>query len=345
MVRIGPLSYLPDLLRDLGVEPDQFLKQFGLTESMFANPDGTLPVETRERLLAASSRETDCSHFGLLLGQGGNASTLGAIGFLLRNAPDVHTALNELVANLNLHNRAAIPYLEIAGQNAIFGYETLRPNAEGAEQIYDGAMAIAWNIMRSLCGPGWLPTEVRLRRKKPDNVEVYQRFFQAPLLFDAEQTAVVFRASWLSQKVQLADPFLHNHFEQHVEAMRRYSSEDFVAQVKQVLFRLLGAKGCSLEEVSREFSIHPRTLNRRLKEAGTSFRELHNMVRLLLACQLLRDTQSDIRVIATQLGYSGVNAFTRAFSHWAGTPPAAWRKHILSGPDKELNRPRDSGEP
>ena len=40
--------------------------------------------------------------------------------------------------------------------------------------------------------------------------------------------------------------------------------------------------------------LHPRTLNRRLQEAGTSFRELHRTVRHELACQLLRDTGSSI---------------------------------------------------
>ena len=74
--------------------------------------------------------------------------------------------------------------------------------------------------------------------------------------------------------------------------------------------------------------LHPRTLNRRLQEAGTSFRELHRTVRHELACQLLRDTGSSIPAIATLLGYSGSNAFVRAFAQWEAVPPATWRKGV-----------------
>lgn len=101
------------------------------------------------------ARETGCPHFGLLLGQRLNASSLGAVGFMVRNAPDVRTALGELAANLRLHNRAAAPYLEIAGRQAIFVYETLYPYAEGWEQIDDAAMGLLWKLMRALCGPDW----------------------------------------------------------------------------------------------------------------------------------------------------------------------------------------------
>ncbi len=76
--------------------------------------------------------------------------------------------------------------------------------------------------------------------------------------------------------------------------------------------------------------LHPRTLNRRLQEAGTSFRELHRTVRHELACQLLRDTGSSIPAIATLLGYSGSNAFVRAFAQWESVPPATWRKGVRS---------------
>lgn len=275
-------------------------------------------------------RETGCPHFGLLLGQRLNTSSLGAIGFMVRNAPDVRTALGELAANLRLHNRAAAPYLEIAGRQAIFVYETLHPCAEGWEQIDDAAMGLMWNLMRALCGPDWLPNEVCFRRGKPDDVQPYRRVFRAPLLFGAERTVMVFSASWLSEKVQTADPGLRTYFEQYVQLMKNLSSDGLVAQVNQQLIHLLGRQRCSLQELASQMGLHPRTLNRRLQEAGASFRELHRTVRHQLACQLLRDTGNSIPAIATLLGYSGSNAFVRAFAQWESVPPATWRKGVRS---------------
>jgi AraC-like DNA-binding protein len=61
--------------------------------------------------------------------------------------------------------------------------------------------------------------------------------------------------------------------------MKNLSSDDLVAQVNQQLIHLLGRQRCSLQELASQMGVHPRTLNRRLQEAGTSFRELHRTVR------------------------------------------------------------------
>ena len=265
MVRVGPFLPLRDLLREFGVLPERVWQKFGFAESTFSDPENTIAAEVRGAILADCARETGCRHFGLLLGQRIDASSLGAIGFMVRNAPDARTALSELAANLRFHNRAAAPYLEIAGHHAIFVYETLYPYAEGWEQIDDAAMGLMWNLMRALCGPDWLPNEVCFRRGKPDDVQPYRRFFRAPLLFGAERTMMILSASWLSEKVQTADPGLRTYFEQYVQLMKIFSSEDLVAQVNRQVVNLLGMQRCSLQEFASQMGLHPRTLNRRLQ--------------------------------------------------------------------------------
>jgi AraC-like DNA-binding protein len=109
--------------------------------------------------------------------------------------------------------------------------------------------------------------------------------------------------------------------------MRRHIDLDFRDKAYQTLLLLVGEERCTLQELARHFSMHQRTLNRRLKDSGTSFRELHNQARHQTARQLLSDTHSSIENIATLLGYSGATAFNRAFTQWEGTPPAQWRRH------------------
>ncbi len=244
----------------------------------------------------------------------------------MNNVPDVMTALNDLVSNFNLQDRGSTPFLEVSDETSLLGYKIYHRGIAGSNQISDGAMAIGWNIMRALCGSEWLPLAVHFRHEQPEDVGAYRRFFQSPLCFNAAQTALVFRSVWLTRKVRLADPLLRHHFLRHVSAMRRYSDQDFRDRAYSDLLLLIDSKRCSLEQLSTHFSMHPRTLNRRLKEAGTSFRDLHNKARHATACQLLRDTISSIEPIAALLGYSGTSAFNRAFTHWEGAPPATWRK-------------------
>ena len=80
------------------------------------------------------------------------------------------------------------------------------PRVEGTRQIYDLAVCVGRNIMRTLSGINWRATEVRLPYRRPADIEPYRRHFQVPLQFDAERAAVVFPAEVLRCPVQGADP-------------------------------------------------------------------------------------------------------------------------------------------
>ena len=51
-------------------------------------------------------------------------------------------------------------------------------------------------------------------------------------------------------------------------------------------------------------------------------------VRLDVATDLLRDTSLSVALIAQNVGYTSEAAFSRAFKHHYGTPPARWRKDL-----------------
>jgi AraC-like DNA-binding protein len=87
---------------------------------------------------------------------------------------------------------------------------------------------------------------------------------------------------------------------------------------------LLGGRG-SLDQVAQVFSIHRRTLNRRMRDRGVTVRGLVEEVRYDIACQLLRETDLKAVEIAAVLDYADAASFTRAFRRWSGTTPSAWR--------------------
>ena len=253
---------------------------------------------------------------------------LGAIGLLLRNSPNVSAALNELTTNLDLHDRGATTFLNVAAEIAEFGYEVYVQGVEGTDQISDCAMAIAMNIMHTLCGKGWLPLEVRLRHKQPRNIEPYLDFFGCPIKFNAQRTSLVFSKHWLDVPVNFADDAIRQELLDQIKSIRTQSPQDFKEQAQKALSVMLGKTNCTREKLAEYFSLHTRTLNRLLKQAGTNFRELLNDSRHVMAQQLLRDTKRSISSIATLLGYSDTTAFNRAFSKLEGLPPAMWRRSI-----------------
>jgi AraC-like DNA-binding protein len=80
------------------------------------------------------------------------------------------------------------------------------------------------------------------------------------------------------------------------------------------------------EKVAGQLNLSARTLQRRLKAAGTTFRTLLEAVRKDLATTYVRDPNIELVEVAFLLGFSDQSAFSRAFKRWTGCPPSEARK-------------------
>jgi AraC-like DNA-binding protein len=324
-VRIGGAAAVPDVLREFGVDPGEVLHEVGISPSLFDDPDNFVPFAAVGRLVATCVARTGCEHFGLLVGQRNRAATLGLVGFLMQQAPDVGTALSGLIRHLHLHDRGAVPTLAVEGDSVRLGYAIYQPRIAAADQIGDVAMATAVNILRHLCGPDWRAIEIQFAHIRPKDVGPFRRFFRAPLRFDAEQNAVIFSAEWLAKPVPGADPDLRRVLQKQVDDLEARDAGDFPHQLRRVLRTALLTRRASAEQVAAMFSIHSRTLHRRLRDHGTRFQQLADETRYEIARQMLGDSATGISDIAAALDYADASAFTRAFRRWSGTTPAQWR--------------------
>jgi len=327
MVRIAPIVALPSVLRDLHADPKQLLAEAGFDLALFDDPDNPISVAARGHLLAHCAARTGCPHLGLLIVKQAGLNSLGLVGMLVKYSPDVATALRDLVMFLHLHVCDAETRLETAGHRSFLSYGTLQPGIEGATQIADGAIGIMYNMMRSLCGPGWKPLEIRFSHRKPDDVQPYRNFFHAPLVFNSDQNAVVFASDWLGHQIPLADAELHRLLMKQIAALESRYADDFPAQVRSVLRPALLTGQARSERIAALFSMHSRTLSRRLNDYGTSFQALLDEGRFEIAQQMLEDSRLAVNQIAMTLDYADASAFTRAFRRWSGTTPAKWREN------------------
>lgn len=324
-MRVGPLMGLPALVRQFGCDAGTVFSDSGFKLAQFANPDYEIPYVAASKLFARCVAETECQHLGLLLGERTAPSSLGIPGFLVQSAPDVGAALRDLLRNLSLHDRGAVASMVTTDGVTIFDYAICLPGVAATDHICDLSMTVVCRIMRGLCGESWTPTEVLLSHPPPRDVAPYRRFFRAPLRFDAEQSALVFHASWLDHPVPGADALLHDYMEKKASEIHCLHETDFVVHFRQLLRESLLAHRCVVADVSSQLGIHERTLNRRLSKEGTSFRQEIENIRYEIARQLLANTQMQVSQIALTLDYSGDTAFSRAFKQWSGVSPTEWR--------------------
>lgn len=333
VLRIGGTLALPNVLRSLGANPAELLAEIGLDLALFDDPNNVISYATRDELLFRCVARTGCQHLGLLVGQQAGLHSLGLLGLLARYSPDVGTALRNLTRFLHLHVRGVVLGIEVIGQSVYLSYNIYHPGSKATDQVSDAALACISNIMRTLCGHLWKPTEVRFAHHQPKDISPYSQFFKAPLVFGAEQNALVFASSWLDRRLSEADPELHRLLQKQIDTLQTKHEGDFPELVRSVLRTAILAGYANSDQVASLFSIHHRTLSRRLKDFGTSFRELLDDMRFEIARQMLKDTAMEVGQIAAALDYADASAFTRAFRRWSGTTPGQWRtdqtRHLL----------------
>jgi AraC-like DNA-binding protein len=325
VIRIGVAREVGPLLREFGADPDKVIRQAGLDPNLFKDENNVIPYAALGRVFTACVTHTNCPHFGLLVGQRGTPSSLGPVGGLLQHLPTVGDALSSLVRHLHLHDRGAAPTLLTHGDVVTLGYAIYEPGVESPEQISDGAMAVATNIVRALCGPDWVPDEVLLPHRRPADLTSYRRFFRAPVRFDQETAALVFPTRWLDHRIADANPIFRQVFEAHIRDLEAAGTGDWKENLRRMLRTEILTNRCSAATVADRFAVHRRTLSRHLQAEGAGFQRVVDETRFEIARQLLTQTRIPLSEVAVALGYSEASAFTRAFRRWSGQSPAAWR--------------------
>ena len=326
-VRVGPVLAIPLVLAEHGVDPARVLAGIGLDVRVFEDPENRVSFGDLGRLLDACVKETHCPHFGLLLGQRFTLDSLGALGRLIRNAPTLRDALRMAALHLHIHDRGAVSVtLDFGVGLSALGYSLFAGKTPAAEQILDGSIAIHHVLLRELCGRRWKPVRVQLSHSRPENVAPFQRFFDAPLEFDAQLSAIVFESSWLDHRIDGADADAFAAIIRAIEADPSQPGSSFANHVRRSLHAMIFTGSASSANVAHLFGMHERTLRRRLQGEGATVRGLVGEVRRELAHHLLRATDLPVSEVASILCYSDVAVFSRAFRGWSKSSPHEWRE-------------------
>lgn len=330
MIRIGTSMGVLQVLGSLGLDANEVLSAAGVDSGIFDDPDNLISFNTRSRLMVHCARKAKCEHFGLLVGQQAGLYSLGLVGLLMRYSTDVGTALNNLVRYFHLHAHGVSTSLQVRGDTTILGFQIHEGGVEGNDLVGDAAIAVMFNLLRELCGPDWKPTEIWTMHRTPDNTEPYRSFFKVRLRFNAELYGIVFHSSWLTVKLPEVHSDVRRMVQKQIDSLAAQYRDDFPEQVRTVLRAALLSGDARADRVAALFSIHSRTLNRRLNVYGLGYQDLLDEIRFEMARQMLVDSDLEVRVIALILQYADARSFIQAFRRWsAGETPARWRAKQL----------------
>ena len=309
----GSLIGARELIAELGADADAVAREAGLPARVFEDPE--LFVQARRiidylELAAVACRRAD---FGLLHARRLPLGMLGPGWMIMRAADTVEEALTDFVRLYGLYTDAGSLRAERAGDGLWLASSFLPVGRFGTTQAVNLTLGCICLFVRENLPRRWQPRRVELRQV-PDDPAPFVAFFGPGVAFGCERDAVFVDRPTLSARMGEGAERRAVH-----ETMLRQTAGHgvaVVAQVKALLSTLVHHDACTIDTIGEALAISPRTLQRRLTAAGTSFRALIDEVRADLAWRHVKRSELSLGRIAELLGYRSPAAFSRAFRRW-----------------------------
>jgi AraC-like DNA-binding protein len=324
LIRSATLTHYPEVAQSVGIDPRAMLRKVRLPLETLERPDLRIAVTSIRRLLESSAAASGVEEFGLLMAERGALANLGPVALVVREQATVGDALKALARFIHIHHSGMRLLIDSRKDVVTLAIDLRGALSRAPRQSTEMALGSLHRIIRSLAGEDWRPLEAHLTHSPPRNRKYYRSFFGCPLVFNAENDALVISARDLERAIPSAHPLIANYLEKRVEAIdvRRRQWDERVIEVVRTL---LNNGDCTADRVAEHFACTRRTIHRHLAECGTSFSEILDAERADLALRLIEDRSRPLASVAEMLGFSAQSAMARWFKGRFGRSISEWR--------------------
>jgi len=325
--RAAVIRGFDQLVEELGGDYRKVASNAGLDLGEIADPNALIASSVVKNVLDYSARETGCFHFGLLLAQHlDQENHLGILGQVIQSAPTLGVALEDGFNFIGLHTGASLWQLHSSDEVSYVTYALLEGSEGGSEQVQQFVITSLWQLLHAITDHQWHPTMLNFTFKRPANMVPFRRLFHVPIMFDSDFCGVIFHTSDLSIELSKQKTSVHDALVRYAIEVTERKPLNFTEQVRILIRKNLEIHKVGAGSITQFLPFERRTMQRKLKQAGTSYRYLLNEVRVELAKDWLSNSDIPITRLAERLQYSGLATMTRAFKAQTGLTPKAWRQ-------------------
>lgn len=333
-VSVAYLQGLLDYLERQGQPVDKLIEQMGLSAQILAQRDQRIDAQLYLQLLEFGVKATGDTCLGLHLGESVRPGYYGVLGYLIMSCATLADALHRqaryatLVGNLGQVDLADEP--PRAGIEAQVAHSWQPLLAQQSRQLSEETLAGWMTFGHWISGLQIPPTEVRFQHSAPADTREHQRIFRCPVLFDQADNALVFPKRLLSSPLSQADVQVRSMFDAYADRLLTEIKQgnSVLDQTRLQLVKQLSQGTPELAQIADQLAMSPRTLQRRLSDAGLSFNQLLEQTRKHMVLQYLADPALELSEIAYLVGFSEAGSLARAFRRWTGQSPHEYRASL-----------------
>lgn len=329
LVRAACLTHYAEVAQACGLNPLRMLLDVQLSPSVLQEPDLMIPGDKVGRLLQNSARQSGNESFGLCMASSRLLSNLGPVGLLIRDQQTLRDSLQLLVRYLATLNSALSLVIEEAGETVILRTHLLSGRAgEPTRQRVELAMGVVVRVIRQLIGRDWQPRRVYFEHTAPQDGRMHTQMFGPRIGFNQEFNGIVCTQADLDTPNEFADPAMSRYAQKLLDFAPPAEDAYILDDVRRAILVLLPSGRCSIEQVSEQMGVMPRTIQRRLTERGQTFSCAMNDIRKQLALRYVLESRRSLAEIAELLGFTAASSFSRWYQNQFGCSAKAARAQV-----------------
>ncbi len=315
-------------IESCGHDPEPLYRKAGINPALLHKSDSRISISHVDELWRLVVDLLDDPCFGIKMADNWHPSYVGALGYAWCASSTLRTALNR-----------ALRYIHVVSEDLnIKLAETprgLRVTADLENSVFtlpqhhDVVLAVLMHMCRFNFGDDLHPTEVCLAHDEPECSSVMDDFFQTPIQYNTDESSITLAIKDVDSVLSTGNrqlALLHDEF--LMKYLIEIKKGDIVQQIQSVIIDNLPSGKVTDNMIARELNLSERSLQRKLKENGTTFRSVLENVREMAAIQYIKNPVNTMSDIAFLLGFSEQSAFSRAFKKWTGTSPVKYRNSL-----------------
>jgi AraC-like DNA-binding protein len=321
-----------DAIEGMGIDRDAFLRSVGIKPEALEVQDGRLPLVSALMIFREAERLTGDPTIALRIVERLRPTAPGINLYLFRASPTLRSAFERLVRYIPLTSDCLEMEFEVRGPQAFVRWRMNSravPMQPQQSEFYGGLLL---RTGRECTMAPWKPLEVHFSHPPIEPRAERERILGAPVVFSRPHDQIVLPASVLDLPLRERDPVLLEMMQRHANALlRKVTPRTLRERVRSMLVDLIPEGRATLEEVAAALSASPRTLQRELRQEGTSFTGELDAVKREVAEQYITSSRMEIIEVAFITGFTELSAFYRAFRRWTGTTPGEYRRQHVAG--------------
>jgi len=303
------------------------IERAGVTEQDLAAATQTVEFAKQGRLIREACDALDDLTFGARAGlEMQNSDSLSS--YICNHCRDLREAIDATTRYFRVPYPGMSITLHVSGNAATIELCFEDQSMVKYHRHTEFVMFAALSRMRFVTQSAFFPVEVRFGHRLYRSARQFSQIGGFPVVFGAEASEIILPLSSLNLPIPTYDSklrdYLYDYADHLLETSEQRSNPTLRSRIEGCITRALPNRMLTAEEVAATLGMSPRTFARRLRESGTTYRQITDELRCDLSKTFLKGGV-ELSEVSFALGYADQAAFSSAFKRWTGTTPTDFK--------------------